>query len=91
MKVDRIFVSGIGQDSRDEAIVEAAALIAPRLDKSLGAEGIETEGQLQRLRDLGYDYAQGYFFARPLPSGAFEEPLREDPAWPSHRILRSGG
>lgn len=90
MKVDRLFVSGIGEDPRDEAIVEAAALIAHRLEKSLVAEGIETGAQLRRLRELGYDYAQGYYFAKPLPAAAFEKLLREDPAWspePSRRSL----
>ena len=81
MKVDRLFISGIGEDRRDEAIVEAAALIARRLDKSLVAEGIETEEQLRRVRDLGYAYGQGHYFARPLPAESFESLLRGDPDW----------
>lgn len=81
MKVDRVFVSGIGEDVRDDAIVEAAAHIAHRLEATVVAEGIETGAQLERLRELGYDYGQGYYFSRPLPPEEFLELLRDDASW----------
>ncbi len=81
MKVDRLFISGIGEDERDEAIVEATAHIAHRLGITLVAEGVETAGQLRRLRELGYDYGQGYHFATPRPAEAFGRLLAENPTW----------
>ncbi|HKK07244.1 MAG TPA: EAL domain-containing protein, partial [Gemmatimonadota bacterium] len=81
MKVDRLFVSGVGRDARDDAIVEAAALLAHRLDARAVAEGIETAEQLARLRDLGYDLGQGFYFSEPLEPEAFGKLLAEDPRW----------
>ena len=81
MKVDRLFVSGLGTSEPDEAIVEAAAQIARRLGTPVVAEGVETEAQLARLRELDYDYAQGFLFSEPLPAEAFERLLAEDPRW----------
>jgi EAL domain-containing protein (putative c-di-GMP-specific phosphodiesterase class I) len=81
MKVDRLFISGMGRDVRDDAIVEAAALLAHRLDARAVAEGIETAEQLGRVRDLGYDLGQGFYFSEPLEPDAFEALLAEDPEW----------
>ena len=81
MKVDRLFVSGLGTSEPDEAIVEAAAQIARRLGTPVVAEGVETEAQLARLRELGYAYAQGFLFSEPVPAEAFARLLAEDPRW----------
>lgn len=44
---------------------------------SVVAEGVETKEQLERLREIGCDYVQGYFFARPMPSLDFEKLMNE--------------
>ena len=46
--------------------------MAHRLDLTVVAEGIETEEQMKRLQALGCDYAQGYFFAKPMSVTEFE-------------------
>lgn len=44
---------------------------------SVVAEGVETKEQLERLREIGCDYVQGYFFARPMPSLDFEKLMNQ--------------
>jgi diguanylate cyclase (GGDEF)-like protein/PAS domain S-box-containing protein len=65
VKVDRSFVRGLGQDSGDSAIVGAVLGMARALGMEVVAEGIETEEQLACLHELGAEYGQGFYFARP--------------------------
>jgi diguanylate cyclase (GGDEF)-like protein len=67
IKVDRSFISGLGADIEDDRIVAAVVELASNLGLRSIAEGIETPQQLDRLRELGCDHAQGYLFARPDP------------------------
>jgi diguanylate cyclase (GGDEF)-like protein/PAS domain S-box-containing protein len=80
LKVDRSFVAGLGEDPEDSAIVEAVVSMAHSLGLSVVAEGVETEEQLARLRDLGCESAQGFYFAAPVPSSALD-PLSAGPRW----------
>ncbi|CAA9463417.1 MAG: diguanylate cyclase/phosphodiesterase (GGDEF & EAL domains) with PAS/PAC sensor(s) [uncultured Rubrobacteraceae bacterium] len=66
LKIDRSIVNGIEEDPRDEAIVSAAITLAHALGERVVAEGVETEGQLARLRDMGCEVAQGFYFSKPL-------------------------
>ena len=68
IKVDRSFVQGVGHDAKDAAITANLVSLAHALGLVAVAEGIETEGQLSPLRDLGCDLAQGFLFARPAPA-----------------------
>ncbi|MDQ4063004.1 MAG: EAL domain-containing protein [Actinomycetota bacterium] len=68
LKIDRSMIQGLGEDPKNEAIVSAVVNLAHALDKRVVAEGVETERQLARLREIGCDFAQGYYFAKPLPS-----------------------
>jgi diguanylate cyclase len=68
LKVDRMFVAGLDDQSGDAAILEAVVAMADALGISVIAEGVETREQLARLTLLGYDLAQGYYFARPRPA-----------------------
>jgi diguanylate cyclase (GGDEF)-like protein/PAS domain S-box-containing protein len=65
IKVDKSFVDGLGVDPEATAIVAAVMGMAHALDLHVVAEGVETADQLSRLRTLGCDEAQGYYFARP--------------------------
>ncbi len=77
LKVDRVFVNQIQAGKRDRQIVETIAALSHQLDLKPIAEGIETQHQLERLRQLGYQFGQGYFFSRPLPSAAIETRLTQ--------------
>ena len=68
LKLDRNFISGLGGNSEDTAIVQAVIAFAKTLNLSVTAEGVETAEQLAELQRLGCDRAQGYYFARPMPA-----------------------
>ncbi|EQD71382.1 diguanylate cyclase/phosphodiesterase with PAS/PAC and GAF sensor(s), partial [mine drainage metagenome] len=66
VKIDRGFVAGLGVDRADALIVEAVIHVAHGLGLRVVAEGVETESQLEAVRALGCDAAQGYLLARPV-------------------------
>ena len=68
LKVDRSFVSDLGGRTDSTPIVTAIVALAKGLRLDVIAEGVETEDQLNRLRELGCDYAQGFLLARPMPA-----------------------
>lgn len=65
VKVDQAFVRSMLADLRAMAIVEAIVAMAKRLDAELVVEGVESEAELDVLRRLGCDYAQGWLVGRP--------------------------
>ncbi len=70
LKIDRSFINRIQNTNEECKIVEAIVNLAHHLDMTVTAEGIETEIQLKYLQNLGCDYAQGYYFAKPLGTRA---------------------
>ena len=68
LKIDRSFVAGFGQDPRDTTIAESIVSLAHALGLQVIGEGVENAEQLERLRSMGCDLAQGYHIARPLPA-----------------------
>ncbi len=70
LKIDRSFVSGLGVDPEDSAIVAAVRALGGALGLDVVAEGVETELQAAKLLELDCPYAQGYLFSRPVPAGA---------------------
>ena len=69
LKVDKSFVDGIGGSSEEAVIATAMIQITDGLHLQAVAEGVETADQANTLHRLGYRFAQGYHFARPLPPG----------------------
>ena len=72
VKVDRSFVSQIGTQSRDASMVSVVVGMAQTLRIDVVAEGVETDEQLDALRDLDCLYAQGYLFSKPCPASEAE-------------------
>jgi CheY-like chemotaxis protein len=77
LKIDQTFVRNITTDPRSAAIARATTALAHGLNLVVVAEGVETEGQLAFLRNMGCDKIQGYFFSRPLPADDLAAMLRE--------------
>ncbi|MFA0616704.1 EAL domain-containing protein [Vibrio splendidus] len=67
VKLDRSFIEDINSSKVDYEITCAVLKLAQILDFSVIAEGLETQNHVTTLRQIGCKYAQGYFFARPLP------------------------
>lgn len=72
LKIDQSFVRDMVSDTGDQAIIEAIILIAHKLGILVIAEGVETVEQYSMLRFAGCDFAQGYYFAKPMPAADFE-------------------
>jgi diguanylate cyclase (GGDEF)-like protein len=72
LKVDKSFVDGLNGTPEQEAIVTALPGIAATLHLSTVAEGVETAAQASRLTELGYRYAQGFHFSKPIPPNAVD-------------------
>jgi diguanylate cyclase (GGDEF)-like protein/PAS domain S-box-containing protein len=75
IKVDRSFIQGMEEETKDAAIAANLVTLAHALGVLAIAEGIESNGQLTSLRDLGCDLAQGFLFARPMPAGQVQSVL----------------
>jgi diguanylate cyclase (GGDEF)-like protein/PAS domain S-box-containing protein len=65
IKIDRAFVTDLGKNNRSDSIVRAVIGLGRSLDIPLLAEGVETEEQFAKLRELGCHGVQGYLFGRP--------------------------
>ena len=66
LKIDRAFVSGLGQAEQDSAIVQTVIALAHALGLRTTAEGIEERSQWDHLEQLGCDQGQGFIFSKPL-------------------------
>ncbi|WP_433789826.1 putative bifunctional diguanylate cyclase/phosphodiesterase [Actinoplanes sp. CA-252034] len=68
VKIDRAFVTGVGDGGPDESIVRAVLAMSHALGHRVVAEGVETTVQRDWLRANGCDYAQGWLYGKPLPA-----------------------
>ena len=78
IKIDQSFVRDIPSNADDAAIVAAIIAMAHSMKLSSVAEGVETNEQLEFLRELRCDEMQGYLFSPPVPSAKFDELLDEN-------------
>jgi diguanylate cyclase (GGDEF)-like protein len=76
IKVDRSFVSQMGNDARQAQLVGTIITLIRNLGLEPIAEGVETDHQARLLRDMGCAFAQGFVFSRPIPAREIDELLR---------------
>lgn len=79
LKIDRSFVASFGKDPRDTTIAESIVSLAHALGLQVIGEGVENAEQLERLRSMGCDLAQGYHIARPMPAEEVDSLLADRP------------
>lgn len=77
LKIDQSFVRNLTTDPEDAAVCLAIIGLAHNLHMTVIAEGVETEGQANYLRQHRCDEMQGYYFSRPLPLGNFKQLLAQ--------------
>lgn len=77
IKIDQSFIRGIPASHEDAQIIKTIISLTQGLNKSVIAEGVETEGQKSFLQEAGCSEMQGYLFAKPLPAVEFEQFMRE--------------
>jgi diguanylate cyclase (GGDEF)-like protein len=68
LKIDRSFIMELTVSDKSAALVSGILTMARGLDLRVVAEGVETEEQRERLRQLGCDLCQGYLFSKPVPA-----------------------
>ncbi|AMN55422.1 diguanylate phosphodiesterase [Labrenzia sp. CP4] len=88
MKIDRSFVSRIGEDEEADMVVRSMLSLARVMGMQSVGEGVETEAQRDFLVEAGCEFLQGYLFDRPLP---FNELMPPDPLSQMEGIRRAGG
>ena len=86
LKLDADFIRYEASKAGEHSIMSDVIRLAHRLNLSVVAEGVETREQVNRLRLIGCDCIQGYFFARPMPAAEFEELLHTYHARENDRI-----
>lgn len=84
IKLDRSFVTGCASDALKRGLCQTVVDLARRFGASVCAEGVETSDDLRCVMELGFDTAQGFLFAKPLPANQFLDLLaarKNDPRW----------
>lgn len=82
LKIDRAFVKKITADAAYEGIVRTCVSLARGLNLKVVAEGVETEGQASKLRELQCDQAQGFLYSPPVPAEQLVRLLKNGPFTP---------
>ncbi|MGI9047831.1 MAG: putative bifunctional diguanylate cyclase/phosphodiesterase, partial [Rubrobacteraceae bacterium] len=90
LKVDKAFVEGLGQSSRDAAIAQMIIDLAHAVGMEAIGEGVETAEQIARLREMKCDAAQGYYFSEPLTGEEMGTLLDDAPSRLAGASLKGG-
>jgi len=80
LKIDRAFISRIDTDLATLEIVRVIVMLAHGLRLKVVAEGVETQAQLDLLKDIGCELAQGYFYSKPVAAETIEQLLSDNRA-----------
>jgi EAL domain-containing protein (putative c-di-GMP-specific phosphodiesterase class I) len=78
LKVDRSFVMGLADGDKSHELLEAILGVGQALSLATVAEGVEDHGQLETVRRMGCDMAQGYLMSKPIPAEVAEGLLSGD-------------
>ena len=78
LKMDMKFIRNIEQNETDHQLVRLIVDMAKYLGVPVVAEGVETQGQLELLKNAGCDLVQGYYFSKPVPASEFETLIEKD-------------
>lgn len=89
IKIDRLFVSQLGQSAQSELIVRSIAELAQRLNCSVVAEGIETDDQRRRVLALDVTYGQGMLLGAPLSAPEAAVLLMSEAPAPAPQLAQS--
>ncbi|MEZ5424861.1 MAG: EAL domain-containing protein [Pyrinomonadaceae bacterium] len=79
LKIDRSFIDCIGREDEHTEIVRTIIKLACSLGMDVVAEGIESENQLDFLKEISCDYGQGYYYSKPVTSAVAEEMFQKLP------------
>lgn len=79
LKIDRSFITDIESNRNHFVIAHSTVAMSKSLNNKIVAEGVESEETLKILKDIGCDYAQGYYIAKPMPIGDLKHWLKESP------------
>jgi diguanylate cyclase (GGDEF)-like protein/PAS domain S-box-containing protein len=82
LKVDRSFVHSVVQDADGKAIIRAMIALSKTLSLTIVAEGVETEDQMNFLKEHACDEMQGYYFSKPIVPEEFADLLRKHVPYP---------
>jgi EAL domain-containing protein (putative c-di-GMP-specific phosphodiesterase class I) len=77
IKIDQSFIQGLGEERDAQAIIGAVAGLGASLDKTVVAEGIETEEQMRQVKAHGCHEGQGHFFGEPMAAETIHARLAE--------------
>ncbi|TXK90010.1 bifunctional diguanylate cyclase/phosphodiesterase, partial [Parageobacillus sp. SY1] len=84
LKIDRSFIQGIAENSKDATIVDTIIHLAKSLDIQVLAEGVETYHQVALLQQMDCDFAQGFYFSKSLEAEKLQKWLEEYMVFDSH-------
>lgn len=73
LKLDKSIIDHVGTNPKANAVVEAVVEICNKLSTNVVAEGVETEKQLEELRNCGVETVQGFLFSKAVPMAEYEE------------------
>jgi len=91
LKLDMKFIQSETSKPAQQGILRFIIGLARWMKLSVVAEGVETREQLERLRGLGCDYAQGYYYAKPVPYEEFESLMEQHHEPVKQQVILEGG
>jgi EAL domain-containing protein (putative c-di-GMP-specific phosphodiesterase class I) len=91
LKMDRQFLADVETDPQRRALCSSVLHLGNSLDLAVVVEGVETDAELQLLRDMGHRFVQGYLMSRPVPIAVLAERLGEPADVPAAGSLHPVG